>query len=455
MAIGGLFEISRKSLATYQRALSVTSNNIANAQNENYSRQKTNLQAETPEYINGFEIGNGVSITDVNRVRNEILDRQIRKYNEYRENTNSRNTTLSSVESLFTEPSDLGLSNLIESFFNTWEELSMDPSSIPLRNDVINSAEQMSNKIYSIYEGLSTIRTDLNSEAEDNVETLNRYLTELHEVNKQIYQAYISETSANTLLDKRDELLKEISSLVNVNTTINTDNTVSLSIGGVHVVDKTTLTELSVEETASGNYTKLSIIANGDTTLSVRGGKLYGIIDNFNNVIPDYMDKIDTLANSIMQKVNSIHSTMFTIDSAPETGINFFSDYSAGSLKINFDILQDPRKIAVSSDGSEGNNEGALAIADLADSDSINGQTFLEAYSDLVNQISNAKSLNEQQTSTFDLVLQQLNSQFNEESGVSVDEEMVNVLTYQRSYDAAAKLIKVADEILQTLLQMV
>jgi flagellar hook-associated protein 1 FlgK len=455
MALTRLFEISSKSLSTYQRALSVSSNNIANASNPNFSRRRVGLSSSSPDQSKNVELGMGVEITDVRRVRNMILDKQIQKYSGSKEDMNYRTSVMGNIESLFSEPTDAGLSNLMKKFFNSWNDLSTDPGSLAFRNKVVNSARQMRDKIKSIYSGMDTIRTDLSTDASDAVKEINRIVKNLVQVNQQIYNASTTGKTVNTMMDRRDEYLKELGKYANINVHLNSDNTVTASMGGINIIDRTNSHELSVAVDSSNGANKLKILVSGDSSLNLKSGKLNAILDLYNKKIPSYLTTIDTIANTIMYKVNEVHSSMYSIETTPQTGINFFTSYSNGDLKINGDIESDPRKIAVSSDGSNGNNDGALAIADLADQNLIEGDTIAGSYSDLVTNIANEKSTSKAQNDTFDLVLQQLDAQQSQESGVNVDEEMVNVLKYQRSYDASAKLIKIADEILKTLIGMV
>ncbi len=457
MALTRLFEISSKSLSTYQRALAISSNNIANASNPNYSRQRAQLTSTEPDHSTNIELGTGVDITDVQRVRNTILDSQIRKYTGNKEDADYRTSVMGNIESLYSEPTDSGLSNLIKKFFNSWNDLATDPASISYRNQVVNSARQMSDKIKAIYSGMDVVRNDLSADASEAVKNINRILSNLADVNQEIYNASTTKKTVNTLMDSRDELLKELSQYANVNVHINSDNTVTASMGGVNVIDRANAYELSTETVSSGGRNKLQVLVNGDTALRLNSGKLNAILDIYNNKIESYKSSIDSIATAIMDNVNSVHTSMYTIEDTtpPSSNVKFFSSYSSGDLEINSDILDDPKKIAVSSDGSNGNSDGAISIANLADAKLIEGETISGKYSDLLTDIANEKSTNDKQSETYKLVLQQLDSQQSEESGVNVDEEMVNVLKYQRSYDASAKLIKIADDILKTLIEMV
>jgi flagellar hook-associated protein 1 FlgK len=147
MPLSRIFEISRNSLSAYQKAMSVSSNNISNASNPNYSRRTVHLAEASPDVISGRELGSGVTISDVHRVRNTILDNQIRKFTHLGNSNDYTAQLLGSVEALMSEPSDDGLSNLINKFFNSWDELAQDPSSLSARSNVVTAAQRMTNKL--------------------------------------------------------------------------------------------------------------------------------------------------------------------------------------------------------------------------------------------------------------------------------------------------------------------
>jgi flagellar hook-associated protein 1 FlgK len=175
----------------------------------------------------------------------------------------------------------------------------------------------------------------------------------------------------------------------------------------------------------------------------------------YSNVIPGYQNNLDSFVNQLMTSVNTIHKQGYTLDNPPKTNVSFFSGYSNGVLSINSDILSDPQKIAVSKDGTAANGDLAISISDIATQKVINGTTLGDYYTSLVSKIGSDKSAADQNTQSFQSIVQQLQQRKASVSGVSVDEEMTNILKYQRAYTASAKLIKAADDMLQILLNAV
>lgn len=452
MGINSLFDISRRSLLTYQAALNATSNNISNASNPDYSRQRVILGAENPVYTANLSIGLGVKLQDIQRVRDTIIDTQVWSFNSKHSFAGKQASTLSKLEALLSEPSDLGLSNLTAQFFNTWDKLAVDPTSTALRNNILNAAQNLSGKMQNVYEGYTQIKKDIKVETAQTVDSINNYLEQIHTLNKEIYAVKAGGNAPNDLLDKRGAIISELSKLANLNVTYNQDDTVSISIGGVYAVDRLFNQKFKVDESDG----KLSVTTlDGESKMTLNGGEIFGNLNMYNKVIPGYQQKIDTVGQAIFDSVNAVHAAGQTNTTPPQTGINFFSNYSEGVLEINQNLIDDPNLIAASADGQDGNNEIALQIAALQKALLINGETISNTYSNFVNQIANDLQTQGQNSESYQLVLNQLDMQVAEGSGVSVDEEMVNVLKFQRSYDAAAKLIKVADEMFQTLINSI
>lgn len=350
------------------------------------------------------------------------------------------------------EPSDLGLSNLLNGFLNSFEELSLNPTSVPLRTSVIQNAQKLSVKGRSVYEGFETQKLDLGKEAVDTVTNINNFIAQINTLNKQIYEASILGNQANDLLDNRDKALEELSKLTDVTVITDENNVANVSIGGVYVVGRLNKIELkAVQE----NGKLLIKTADGAANISVQSGELAAMQKSYNQTLKSYQTQLDNVLRNVFDQVNLLHSQGYTTTKPPETNIKFFSDYENGYLEINSEILSDVNKIAVSADGTDGNNSIAKSIASLKTKKLSDGLTISDSYSNLVSSIAYEKVLQDQNSESFDLVVSQLQEQKSNYSGVSLDEEMTDVLKFQRSYESSAKLINIADQMLQTLLNMV
>lgn len=449
MSISNLLNISRYSLGVYQKAMEVTSHNISNANNPNFSRQQVVLStAPTSHRVEG-EYGSGVKLEDVIRIKNSLTELQIRTYNQKYGDLNKRSEVLEQVESVFAEPTDLGLSNLMNTFFNSWDEVATTPTSVPLRSKVVENAKKLAVQVQNIYDGLTNSKADVLAETNRVIKEVNQHLSDIQSLNQQVSEAKLNGVSANDLLDQRDRKINELSLLTNINVTTNDNDIVSISIGGVFAVDQYYSAQFS-----SDIVDNKLIVTDGNNNLALNGGELFALTDLYSKDITDYLNRIDNIAQQLVTSVNAIHSTGFTNHSTPQTGINFFTSYSAGKLEINSQLLDDPNYVAISGNGQSGNGEIALQLADLAKTKVINNQSIGDYYNAFVSEVGMNKQINDQGMESNKLVIDQLEVQKASYSGVSLDEEMTNVIKFQRAYDASARLVRVADEMLQSLLNM-
>lgn len=452
MPISHALEVAKNSLGTYQRALDVTSHNIANANNAKFSRQRITFGTEQSTMQNMTEIGAGVKIEDILRVRDNLTDIQIRSYNQKFADTSKRSVLFEHIEGLFSEPTELGLSNTLTSFFNSWDELAVTPNSTPLRRNVINNAKSVAGQINNIYEGLNQVKSDVQFEAIEKTEKLNSLIKEIQSLNNQVGTAKINNQPANDLLDKRDELIDELSKLANINVVFDKNSSASISIGGVFAVDQYNYTEFKV---SVQNEKMVISKKDGSGIVNLNSGELSALTDVYTNKVPEYLSFIENIGNAIMNSVNELHITGYTITEPPQSNIKFFESFAGGELKINTKILEDPGFIAVSSNGEAGNSDLALLIAGIKNKKIIGDESINDYYVSLLSNIGTEKQVNDEYVESNQLVLNQLEQQKSSYSGVSVDEEMTNIIKFQRSYEASAKLIRVADEMLETLLSMV
>ncbi len=452
MSLSSTFDIAQSGLNAYQEALDVTSNNIANASNPNYSRQRAVI-TEAPSTSSGsLTWGSGARLTDIQRVRDTLTDQQIRDNNQKYSDNNERNTILGNIQTLFSEPSNNGLSNSITAFYNAWQQLSVTPNSASLRNNVVQTAQSLSNQVQDINSGLNSIKSDVVNNVNSDLNTLNTDLKQIQTLNVQIYTAQNAKQQPNDLMDARDKLIDAVSNLANINVTYDSGGSAVISVGGILAVDRSTAMQFSAT-TDNGKIVLKN--SNGTTVSGLAGGELNALTDIYNNKIPAYQASFDNVINQIMNGVNSQTSTGYTTTNPPQTGVNFFDSYSNGILSINQQVLNNPNMIAASSDGTSGNGDIASTIGGLINQKDANGNTVIDNYTTLVSKVGGDVQYASNTAQSYQLLLNQLQTQKSSISGVSVDEEMSNVLQFQKSYEASAKVMSIASQMLETLINII
>ncbi|MHB8905831.1 MAG: flagellar hook-associated protein FlgK [Melioribacteraceae bacterium] len=464
MSIGNVFDVSVRAMSAYQQAIDVTSNNISNASNPDYARQKIQFATVTAE--NGR--GAGVTISDVQRIKDDLLGVQIRNYQSKSSDANKRSQVLSQIESIISEPSDNGLSNYMTQFFNSWDQLSAQPNSTPLRLNVIQKAQSVSDRFTQILNGLNDIQTTLQTEALNDVSTINAYLKDLNGLNQRISESEMRGIKANELKDQRDALIGKLSEMVNVSVQNNPNGSVSVNVGGLFGSDLNTYNQFDMK--IVNGQMRLVSQTDSSAVAMLNSGELYAVSDLYSNKISQYKSSIENLETVFVNKINEVHMSGNTLvqGAVSKTGIPFFGELDVngnvintianGQLQINPQILDNPANIAASdAANNDGNGNNANKMAQLLDSklSELNGQNLLDNYSTILNNIGLDKVSNDNTIQSSEAILLKLDNQETSTSGVSLDEEMANVLKFQRSYDAASKMVKIADEMIQTILQMV
>ncbi|MEW6507383.1 MAG: flagellar hook-associated protein FlgK [Bacteroidota bacterium] len=464
MGIGRLLDISVRSMAAYQRAMDVTSQNIANAGNPEYTRQKTVFATEETQ----AGIGMGVKIQDVLRIKNNLLDNQIRKYQSSFSEAEKRSELLQQIESVIAEPSEIGLSSYMTEFFNSWSQLAANPNSIQLRTQIIQKAQRLSERFSEIFEGFASVQSMLQREAIVKTNEVNGYLKEIAEMNHRIYESEAKGIRASELKDKRDSIIDKLSELVNITVNFNEFGAAIINVGGVQGADQ----NVSAEFEVSFVNNKMRIVSKNDKNAIalLNSGELFTATDLYSNKIPEYRTGFENLANAFVNKVNEFHMQGFTLvqSGSSSTGIPFFGTLDTsgnvvdafvnGQIRINDNILNNPKNISVSSSANnDGNGSIANLIASVGDLKiaELGNQSIFETYTGLLNTFGVDKVVSDNKIESNGLVIQQLKNQKSSYSGVSIDEEMTNVIKFQRSYEAAAKLIKVVNEMMETIIQLV
>lgn len=463
MSVGRLLDLSVRTMSTYQSAIDIASQNISNAGSPDYSRQKVVLASET---VNNGE-GAGVKIQDISRIRNEILDSQLRKYQSSYSDSTKRSEILEKLEALIGEPSEDGLSTYFTEFFNSWDELSTNPTSTQLRLNVVQKSKQLSERFKDQIDGFSEIQYMIQKEATVQVEQINAYLKEIHGLNQKVYESEVRGMESNDLKDQRDKLIDSLSQLVNISVSKNSYGAVQVNVGGVYGADQSSYNQFQLS--IINGQMRLTQKDNESSVAVINGGEFYAISDIYSNKINQYKTDYEGLAQTFVDKVNDVHVNGNTLvyGGTSNTGIPFFGEVAAdgsivnafvdGKMTLNSSILQSPKNIAASSvAGNDGNSEIASQMAALSKTkfSELSEATFLDKYAEILNNIGMEKISADNAIQSGDLVIQNLEAQKMSYSGVSIDEEMTNVMKYQRSYEAAAKLIKIADELLETIINM-
>ncbi len=450
MGIIDITNVTRHSLLNYQSALDATSRNIANVNTEGYKRRRVDLT----KYSVGFSrLNGGLTENNVVRMRQRFVEDQLYMENERMGQYAMDEQILSRVEGIFGNTDTNSLTDLFNQFWNSWEDLANNPESQSQRTIIRNKAVSIAHWFNRIHGDVKALKSQIRDEIKDTVRQINQYLDQLADLNKAVQL-----NQDNDLLDQRDFVLDKLSNMMDIDIVEKSDQTVTISSKGQILVSGNSAFYIETEVTTTNGYTQVQIKrTEGNKSLDIGTGSLGSQVVNHNQRINGYLSDLNTLATSFASMVNSIHSSGY--DLSGNTGTNFFKTgiMNAGDFAVSEEILSDSSLIASSSAIDDpGNGTIAQAIADLRDNTSMPGSvTMGEFYTIIVGQVGqdvqNAEFSKTNQTK----VIQSLKNQMEATSGVSIDEEITNLIQFQVGYQAAAKMVNAVDEFARTILNMV
>ncbi len=415
-------------LLAEQQAIDVTGHNITNANTEGYSRQVAVLQTNEPMRIaalsptngEGGQLGTGVSVATYTRIRNGYLDAQYRTQNAELGSAATQANELQQAQSAFDEPSSAGVASQVSAFWSAWGELANVPSSEAAKVAVVSAGTQLADTLNQVSAQLQTIQT----QAAQQYETITGVSGEVQgdanqiaQLNQQIKLSLEAKQQPNDLEDRRDLLLDKLSELANVTVVKESDGTDTVSFGD-----------------AAKPLVEGSTVNWPQVLTSAAGGKLGALLElsGPEGALARYQTELNGVAAALVGSVNALH-----------TATPFFSGATAQTIAV----AVKPSEVQTAEKGAFGGNEVAQAIAALR------GGTAEQRYAALIARIgSDVQSATSDQANSH-AVVTAVNDQRQSVAGVSLDEEMTNLITFQRGYQASARALTSMDEMLDTLIE--
>lgn len=466
MSLSAALEIGKAGLRVYQVATEVTSENIANVNTQGYSRQRVILETAPPTTHNGFPLGSGVKIATVERYYDSLLQKQLVNAETTSGYDTRRSEVLQQVEPIFNEIAQDGLGAAISDFFSAWQDLSLNPTGNAERKAVLSSAQILTDQFHYVARTLTDAMVTQNEAVEPLADDVNGILTNIAQLNGQIKITELVSGNANEMRDQRDDLVRQLSEHLKIDFTENSDGTTDVSYtdstGTYALISGSTAGSLSVatsgvlaDGTTPRTVVQVTPAGGGAaTTINPTTGTLGAVMVMRDTTLPDYLTRVDDLAAGIVAEVNSLHTAGFDLNGT--AGVDFFTASGTTATSIGV-AISDPNLLAASQSAtSTGDNSNAVAIGGLVNATTMSGgtTTFSNYYNGLVAQIGLDVEAAKTTVSQDEAFMKQLTTLRDSSSGVSLDEELVDLIKYQRSYQASAKLITTAGDMMDVLINM-
>ncbi|MGZ3592820.1 MAG: flagellar hook-associated protein FlgK [Syntrophales bacterium] len=457
--IGRIFNTARDAISANLTAMNVTGSNIANVNTPGYSRLRPDFGSIGVFNTASDQQQVGVKITSIERLYDKYLDQQVVQQEQYGAYSQSQLDVLNNVQTVFNESTGGGVNDLLSQFWGAWSQLSANPSGITERDSLVSVSQSLASMFNQKANELINIQNDTNNEISSDVTKLNTDLAQLADYNDKIVQIQNSGGTAADLCDKRTELLKNISQIADVNYYEEKDGSVNVYISnGRSLVEGTNVWNLNVKANPNNsNYYDIVFadapnqVINGD----LKGGQLAGLIDVRDNKVAGYLNDLNSMASTIITKVNALNSSGYDLNG--NAGGNFFSTTStlAKDMQVDSSIVADVRKIAAGTTvNGDGDNASSIAALQNDASSMGSGMTIDNFYESLTSRVGqdvvNAQNTLDHQT----FVMNQLENQRDAVSGVSLDEEMLNLIKYQAAYNAAGRLVATVNTMMNNLINL-
>lgn len=443
-----------RALDAQRYGLDVAGQNIANVNTPGYARRTVDLYSVAPE--SPGTAGRGVSVAGIRSLRDTMLERRLGQEVSAEKRQYAMASSLSVVEA------SLGIAGRsidsdLQQFFNAFSDLSLDPTSPVARQQVVLEAEGLASQFRSVAGRLNEARRNSDLDLRGSVEDINDLTTRIAALNS-LMGAGTAQTL--NLQDEQAQLVRQLSEFADINVLQRQEGGVDISIGsGRPLVVGSTAYPVVAVSTAPDGYAAFTV-GGTDVTSEIVGGRLGGLLSVRDTNIPAYLDRLDTLAYEVVDRVNTLHAAGY--DQSGTAGGDFFAfstapvgtSGAAAAMIVDAALAADPALIAAAGIAEEGDNQTARAIAALREARVLDGNTttLSEGWSQLVYRVGRDTKTAQDEQSNREAIVGQVESLRDEVSGVSLDEEAMHLLKFQRAFEANARFFRIIDESIETLL---
>lgn len=465
--LGSLFGRALDGINVSAAGMNTVSNNIANVNTKGYARQQ--FVQGTRAFTSAGGIGGGVIALGISNIVDPFVERQLLNESSEFGKFEGRRLSLSNLENIFYESDDEGIGSALSQFFNSWSELSSDPANATLRRGVLESGSLLASRLNSAHTQVQNLRQNSSNAIDVKVGEINSYLQQLAQLNSAVRTAP-DDAGRLEVKNQRQLVLRQLSKEVNINYFENSNEEVVVQLvgTGVTLVASNQFATLSTQDNLSEGGTmsiNTSIAGGGSGTLDVTsfitGGTLGGQLTDRNTTFNQAITDLNNLAYQVASDVNAIHANGYGLDNTD--GRAFFTPLAnatgaAAAISVDAQILVDTDRIAAAQDAPSvsgvGDNRMVLQIIELQNQLRMDGgsKTYSQFFGGVVGAIGvQAGSINSNFEAQNNL-LNRLEQQRENISGVNLDEEAADLIKYQRAFEGSARVLAAANEILDTLL---
>lgn len=458
MGVFDTLSVGRRALGAASAGIDVTAQNVANAGTVGYSRRRLLTQTADPIQKKGVWVGQGVDVSGIARASDLLLGARVVGAAGAQKQAEAMEQALSVAEAYFDETGATGLSEAYGAFFDALSSLTQDPSDLSLRRETVNAASTLANAVSRTGQGLQSSIESADGSLNQHMETVNAQLREIAQLNAAIGRSGAS-LGAGDLLDRRDQLVRELGEDVGATVEFHADGQATVFVGGHAAVSGGASRTLSVLEDSTG-AAQVHLSA-GSGTIRVTdevGGEVGGLLAA-RTEMQDWLGALDDFATAMADAVNAQHAAGY--DATGAAGGDVFTwdpGAPAASLAVDAALLDDASGLALAGapGAMPGDDTNLRALLQLEEDAlyAAGTRTGAEQLSAIVGAVGSAVSGAAADAEALSTQLSDLEAMKDAISRVDTDEEAIRLVEYQAQYRAAAKVLSVGDELLQTLMQI-
>jgi flagellar hook-associated protein 1 len=452
--------VALSGVVTNQRALNTVSHNLTNATTPGYTRQRVETAAQLPythpalnNAVAPGQVGTGVVATAHLRLRDQFVDLNYRSTASDVGQWEARADAMATLDTIIDEPGDTGITALMSKYWSAWHALSLQPDSAAAREAVRAAGQTLATGFNDMSRQLTAAQTEAGTRVVLGVQRVNEIAGQLNNLNQQIAMVVAVGQEPNDLRDQRDLLIDELATLTDIGVAETGPNgKVTVTIGNQILLDPSTDTVNALAISGTGAATV------GGNATTVTSGKLRGLVDLRDTAIGGangYIAQLDTMAAALVTSVNTRHAAGYGLDGS--TGNAFFAGTTAANIALDAGVAGSTDTIAASATaaGLPGGSDAAVTMAQLQYVVQTIGTTTTTLdgfYGQFVGRIGvdtdQASRLHQVQSGVLDAAQARRDGV----SGVNMDEEMTDMVRFQKSYNAAARMITTLDQMLETII---
>lgn len=465
MGISSILYTARDAIAAQSYGVQVTGQNINNANTVGYVRREAILASR----VMGNETFGSVAVDGLRRPADAFLEGRYYSASSLAQAATTRGNQLAITEALFNDLAGSGLGESLDRMASAFGQLSLDPSDAVGRDEVVRALQDFVARANETGQSLATQRNEILGDMKGVVSDINQHASAIAKLNDQIQDAVALGHDAADLKDKRNQELTALASLVDIRVTEGDDGQILVQAAGATLVEGDTARQLSLDLSAEGKVmifaSRPGSSAKTEITSGLSGGALAGLKQVRDSDLTSVMSDLDQYVYDLATSLNTQHAAGYGLDGSTGTPLFDLSSISAPpagaalGIKVNAAVVADHDLLAASDSSATlpGGGDNAKLLAQLFQSGVVFGgtQTPGEGYASIIGKVGALGASAAQEVALRNAMKTQAFELRESAMGVSMDEEMINLTRYQRAYQAAAKLLSVADELLGELLGIV